>query len=133
MSVQQAILHQAQDISPGGHFGADKTYFHMTDQYFLKMICCITRKHFRAGRVATSEWMRSIRVVRDTLAADCSEPGVNTTRRIPYRPPIVVPPFLLALSVCYFTTNSLAMWPTVTIRQNGFRGYALASGLQCDW
>ena len=31
-----------------------------------------------------------------------------------------------------FWTNALALWPTVTIRSNGFIGYALASGLQCD-
>ena len=29
-----------------------------------------------------------------------------------------------------FQTNSLAGWPTVTICQNGFIGYTLASGLQ---
>jgi len=28
-------------------------------------------------------------------------------------------------------TNTLALWPTVTIRRNGFIGYILASGLQC--
>ena len=28
--------------------------------------------------------------------------------------------------------NTLALWPTVTIRRNGFIGYALGSGLQCD-
>jgi len=31
-----------------------------------------------------------------------------------------------------FSTNTLALWPTVTIRGNGFIGYALASGLQCN-
>jgi len=30
-----------------------------------------------------------------------------------------------------FQTNTLALWPTVTIRRNGFIGYTLASGLQC--
>jgi len=29
-----------------------------------------------------------------------------------------------------FETNTLALWPTVTIRRNGFIGYTLASGLQ---
>jgi len=40
---------------------------------------------------------------------------------------------------CYFSPhqsprskNPLALWPTVTIHRNGFIGYALASGLQCD-
>jgi len=49
-----------------------------------------------------SEWTRSIRAVRDTPVADYSAPGVNTTRRVAYRPPIAVSPFLLALSVSYF-------------------------------
>ena len=31
-----------------------------------------------------------------------------------------------------FQTNTLALWPTVTIRQNGFIGYTLASGLHCN-
>ena len=31
-----------------------------------------------------------------------------------------------------FQTNTLALWPTVTIRQNGFIGYTLGSGLQCN-
>jgi hypothetical protein len=31
-----------------------------------------------------------------------------------------------------FSTSTVALWPTVTIRRNGFIGYALASGLPCD-
>jgi hypothetical protein len=62
----------------------------------------ISKKHFRLGGRAASEWTRSIRAVRDTLAADYSAPGVNTTRRVAYRPLIAVSPFLLALSVSYF-------------------------------
>ena len=31
-----------------------------------------------------------------------------------------------------FQTNTLALLPTVTIRQNGFIGYMLASGSQCN-
>jgi len=30
------------------------------------------------------------------------------------------------------STNALPLWPTVTICRNGFIGYVLASGLQCD-
>jgi hypothetical protein len=37
-----------------------------------------------------SEWTRSVRAVRDTRVADYSAPGVNTTRRVVYRPPIAV-------------------------------------------
>jgi len=31
-----------------------------------------------------------------------------------------------------FYTNTLALWPTVTIRRNGFIGYTLASRLPCN-
>jgi len=62
----------------------------------------ISKKHFRPGGMAQSEWTRSVRAVRDTPVADYSVPGVKTTRRVTYRPPIAVSPFLLALSVSYF-------------------------------
>jgi len=54
----------------------------------------ISKKHFRPGGMAPSEWTRSVRAVRDTLVADYSEPGVNTMRRVAHRRPIAVPPFL---------------------------------------
>ena len=66
------------------------------------LLRCISKKHLRPGGMAPSEWMRSVRAVRDTPVADYSAPGVNTTRRVAYRPPIAVSPFLLALSVSYF-------------------------------
>ena len=62
----------------------------------------ISKKHFRPGGMAPSEWTRSVRAVRDTPVADYSVPGVKTTRRVTYRPPIAISPFLLALSVSYF-------------------------------
>ena len=31
-----------------------------------------------------------------------------------------------------YLTNTLALWPTVTIHRNGLIGYPLASGLQCN-
>jgi hypothetical protein len=61
----------------------------------------ISKKPFRPGGMATSEWTRSVRAVRDTPVAEYSAPSVNTTGRVAYRPPIAVSPFLLALSVCY--------------------------------
>jgi hypothetical protein len=61
----------------------------------------ISNKHFRPGETATSEWMRSVRAVRDTQVADFSAPGAITTCRVTYCPPIAVSPFLLALSVSY--------------------------------
>jgi len=66
------------------------------------MACIISKKHFCPGRMAPSEWMRSVRAVRDTLVADYTVPGVKTTRQVTYRPPIAISPFLLALSVSYF-------------------------------
>jgi len=62
----------------------------------------MSKKHFRPGGIAASEWTRSVRGVRDTPAADRSAPGVNTMRRVAYRPPIAVSPFLLTLSLSYF-------------------------------
>jgi len=54
----------------------------------------ISKKHFRPGGMAPSEWTRSLRAVRDTPVADYSTPGVNTTRRVAHRPLIAVSPFL---------------------------------------
>jgi len=62
----------------------------------------ISKKSFRPGGMVPSEWMRSIRAIRDTPVADYSAPGVKTTRRVTYRPQIAVSPFLPALSVSYF-------------------------------
>jgi hypothetical protein len=39
----------------------------------------ISKKYFRPGGMAPSEWMRSVRAVRDTPMADYSAPGLNTT------------------------------------------------------
>ena len=74
----------------------------------------------------------AVRAVRDTPVAAYSAPGINTTRRVAYRPPIAVSPFVLALSVSYFKRTLWRQRPTVTIRRNGFIGHTLASGLQCD-
>jgi len=62
----------------------------------------ISKKYFRPGGMAPSEWTRSVRAVRDTPVADYSARGLNTTRRVAYRPPIAVSPFLVALSVSNF-------------------------------
>jgi len=62
---------------------------------------CISKKHFRPGAMAPSEWTRSVRAVRETPVADFSAPSVNTTHRVAYRPPMAVSPFLLDLSVSY--------------------------------
>jgi hypothetical protein len=65
-------------------------------------VSIISKKYFRPGGLAPSEWTRSVRAVRETPVADYSAPGVNSTRRVPYRPLIAVSPFLLVLSVSYF-------------------------------
>jgi len=54
----------------------------------------ISKKHFRPGGMAPSEWTRSVRAVRDTPVTDYSAPSVNTTRRVAHRRPIAVSPFL---------------------------------------
>jgi len=54
----------------------------------------ISKKHLRPGGMAPSEWMHSVRAVRDTPGADYSARGVNTTRRVAHRPPIAVSPIL---------------------------------------
>jgi hypothetical protein len=66
-----------------------------------KMKSSISKKKFRPGGMAPSEWTCSVRAVRDTLVADYSAPGVNSTRRVPYSPLIAVSAFLLILSVFY--------------------------------
>jgi hypothetical protein len=76
----------------------------------------ISRKIFHPGGMAPSEWTCSVRAVRDTPVADYSMPGLNTTRRIAYRPPIAVSPFLLALSVTYFKRilwSCGQLWPYI--------------------
>ena len=64
-----------------------------------RKLLIISKKHFRQGGMAPSEWTHSSRAVRDTPVAVDSVPGITTTSRIAYRPPIAVSPFLLALSV----------------------------------
>ena len=71
------------------------------EEYWLVQ-WCIGKKYFRPGGMAPSEWTCSVRVVRDIPLAAYSAPGLNTTRRVAFRPPIAVSPFLLALSFSYF-------------------------------
>jgi len=76
----------------------------------------ISKKHFRPGGMAASEWTRSVRAIRDTLVVDYFTHGVNTTRHAAYCPPIAVAPFLLALSVSYFKQTLWRcgqLWPYV--------------------
>jgi len=70
----------------------------------LQRVCqgCISEKHFRAGRIAVSEWTGSTRDVRETPVADYSAAALNTARHITYRTPIMVSPLLPALFASYF-------------------------------
>ena len=89
----------------------------------------ISKKHFRPGGMALSEWTRSIWVVRDIPVADNSVPGANTLRRSAYRPLIAVSPCLLALSGSYCKRTLWRcgeLWPYVGMgswvhQQNGNR------------
>jgi hypothetical protein len=92
----------------------------------------ISKKYFCPGGMAPSEWMRSVRAIRDTPVADNSAPGLNTTCRVAYRPPIAIAPFLLAPLVSYFKWTLWRWTPIVTICWNRFIGHALASASKCD-
>ena len=61
----------------------------------------ISKRDFRPGGMAPSEWTRAVKVVRDTPVADYFMPGHTTMRCVAYHPPIAVSLFLLALSVSY--------------------------------
>jgi len=90
--------------------------------YLIQRLAVSARKHFCLGGMAVSEWTCSIRAIRDTLVEDYSAPGVNTTRRIAYRPPIAVSLFLLALSVSYFKQTLWRwgrLWPYVRMSSLG--------------
>jgi len=85
-------------------------------------IRCISKKYSCPGGMALSEWTNSVRAARDTPVANYSAPGVNSTRRVPYRPLIAVPPFLLILSVSYFKRSLWRcgqLWPYVRMGSLG--------------
>jgi len=77
---------------------------------------CISKKHFRPGGMALSEWTCSVSAVRGTPVAGYSTPSFNATHRVAYRPPIAVSPCLLALLVTYFKQTLWRcgqLWPYV--------------------
>jgi len=108
----------------------------MDDVYTPALITrSISKKHFRPGERAASEWTRSVRAVRDTPVAEYSAPGVNTTRRVAYRPPIAVSPFLLALSVSYIKQTLWRcgqLWPYVGMGSFGIRLHRDCNGWRCE-
>jgi hypothetical protein len=68
----------------------------------VDIILHISKRKFRLGGLAGSEWTRSVWAGRDTTLADCSAPSVTTRHQVARCPSIAVSPFLLALSVSYF-------------------------------
>jgi len=96
----------------------------------LWLQCHISKKHIRLGGMAVWHWKNSFGAVTDNPGEDYSAPGVNTTCRAAYRPPISVSPLLLAWSVSYCKQTLWRcgqLWPYVGM---GFFGYMLTSGLQ---
>jgi len=84
--------------------------------------------------MAGSEWMCSVRAIRDTPVADYSAPSVNTTSRAAYRPPIAVSPYLLALSVSYFKQTLWRcgqLWPYVGMGSLGTNLHRDCNGWRC--
>jgi hypothetical protein len=74
----------------------------MKIDYYSIFDSCISKKYFRLGGMALSECTRCVRAVKNTPVVNYTTPGLKTTRRIAYRPPIAVSPVLVALSVSYF-------------------------------
>jgi hypothetical protein len=80
------------------------------------LMCLITKKDFRLGGLAASEWTCSVRAIGDTPGAYYSALNVNTTRRVIYRPPVAISPFILPLSVSHCNQKTLRwsqLWPHV--------------------
>jgi len=92
--------------------------------FFNIYFTVISKKHFPLGGMATSDGTRYLRVVRDTPVADYSSRGINTTRRVAYRPPIAVSTFLLTLSFSYCTQTLWhcgQLWPYIGMGSLGTR------------
>jgi hypothetical protein len=84
----------------------------------------ISKKYFCPGRKAPSEWTHSVWAVRDSTVGKFSVPGLNTTHRVVYRPPIAVGLVLLALSVFYCKRKFLRWeqpWPYIRMGLLGMR------------
>ena len=95
----------------------------------------ISKKHFSPGRMAPSEWRRSVRAVRVTPVANYSAPRVNTLRHDAYPPPIAVSPCLLARSVSYFKQTLWRcgrLWPYVGLGSVGTRLHQDCNGRRCE-
>jgi len=95
---------------------------------YSDLIACwflfISKKHFRLGGMAASQWTHSVRAVRDTPVADSSPHGINTRHHIVYRHPITVSPCLLALSIFHFKQilwHCGQLWPYIGMGSLGIR------------
>jgi len=114
---------------------ADRQHSHL---YISRLVWAapstISQKYFHPGGKAPSEWTRSVRDVRDSPVADYSAPGLNTTRRVAYRPPIDISPVFLALSVSYFKQTLWRwgqLWPYVGMGSLGTRMHLECDGWRC--
>jgi len=82
----------------------------------LEKLECVYSLHDHQQKTFPSGQNGCVRAVRDTPVVDYSAPGVNTTCRAAYRPPIAVSPFLHVLSVSYFKQTIWRcgqLWPYV--------------------
>jgi len=93
--------------------------------------CHVSKTNFRLGGMTLSEWTRSFRAIRD------NQQGI--TLHLPSTPHITLHIALLSQCAWFFSlcqspiiNKHGALWPTVATDWNGFIGYTLASGLQCD-
>ena len=92
--------------------------------YTTDAVSHISKKYFRPGGMAPSEWMCSVRAVRDTPVADYYAPRLNSTCCFTYCPPIAVSPFLLALSASNLNQTvwrCAQLWPYVGMGWLGTR------------
>jgi len=67
----------------------------------IHYIIDISKNNFYPGGMAPSEWTRFIRAIRDSQVVAYPVPAGNTTPYVAYRPPIIVSPSVLTLSVPY--------------------------------
>ena len=109
-------------VMPIHHDGSSRESTHKQSHGTTQLKSNISKKLFRPGGMARSEWTQSIKAVRDIPVAAYSAAGANTTRRITYCPPIAVSAFLLAQSVSYFKPTVWRcgrLWPYVGMESFG--------------
>jgi hypothetical protein len=94
----QAIPHSAK-LNEFAESGVTELTSWTVNEISLAIL--VSKEHIPPGRIAVSEWTRSITAVSDIPVAQYSGAGANATCQVAYCPPIVVLLSLLALSVSY--------------------------------